>query len=266
MLIEPFAPDWMARLLDQAKSLPATHQLHLLIDGAFVPSLHEAIAASRKVMLFAELPGCSKEALGLSPFLTAFDPDDIALQRLLLRCSGWPMVSVIETSEGLHQLAHRMAAWCVIEADGQRFHLRFADTRRIPAICQTLGPSQRAQLLGPAVRWAYTSRDGQWRDMTLDSVDADRADLPVLSDQQFSLLVEDSRIDEMMALFSQRDTSSAKSASHRYAVLSLALEAASTSQLAEPDLLAWCEFLWLEGQAETASTVASKFVQWQLMH
>lgn len=265
MLIEPFVNGWMDALRVRAQELPTGQRLHMLIDGAFVPGLHRGIHPDRKVMLFASLPGCSEESLDLSSFLTPFDPEDPSTRRMLHRCSGWPMVSVIQTHEDMKQLAARMAAWTVIEADGQRFHLRFADTRRIPAFVQALEPGQRAQFLGPATSWACIIRSGVWQEIRLDGADADIATSPSLDARQFGLLVEDSRIDEMLALFMQRHPGPSMPAPQRYDVLSLALQVAKKEGLAEPAMLDWCEFAWREDKAETGSTLASRFAQWQAL-
>lgn len=263
MLIATFMAGWMEKLCARAQALAAGQRLHLLIDGAFVPGLHRGVHPDRKVMLFAALPGCSDEVLDLSSFLMPFDPDDPCAQRILQRCSGWPMVSVIQTHEDVKQLAARMAAWTVIEADKQRFHLRFADTRRIPAIVQALDPSQRAQLLGPATSWACTTRNGSWQAFQFDGADAEVAAFPALDTRQFAVLVEDSRIDEMQALFMRRHPRPFMPAWQGYDVLTLALQVAAASRLPEAALLDWCEFLWREGQVETSSTVADKLVNWQ---
>lgn len=264
MLIEPFVDGWMDELRVRARELPTGQQLHLLIDGAFVPGLHRGIPPDRKVMLFAALPGCSDEALDLSSFLTPFDPEDPSGRRMLDRCSGWPMVSVIQTHEDVRQLAARMAVWTVIEVDGQRFHLRFADTRRIPAIVHVLDQGQRAQLLGPATSWACIARSGAWQEIRLDGDGADLAESPSLDTRQFGLLVEDSRIDEMLALFMQRYTGPSVPALQGFEVLSLALQLAKKERLTETAMLDWCEFAWREGVAETRSTLESSFAQWQV--
>lgn len=253
----------MDELCARARDRATGQRLHLLFDGAFVPGLHRGILPDRKVMLFAALPGCSDEALDLSSFLMPFDPEDASARRILQRCSGWPMVSVIQTHEDLRQLAARMAAWTVVEADGQRFHLRFADTRRIPAIVQALDPGQRAQLLGPATSWTCVTRSGAWQEIRLDGADAEVAAFPALDARQFAMLVEDSRIDEMQALFMRRHPGPFMPAWQGYEMLTLALQVAEKARLKEPALLDWCEFLWPEGQIETPSTAADKFANWR---
>jgi len=263
MLIEPFVDGWMDALRVRAQELPTGQRLHLLIDGAFVPGLHRGIHSDRKIIFFASLPGCSEESLDLSLFLTPFDPEDPSTRRMLHRCSGWPMVSVIQTHEDMKQLAARMAAWTVIEADGQRFHLRFADTRRIPAIVQALEPGQRTQFLGPATSWACIIRSGVWQEIQLDGADADISAAPSLDARQFSLLVEDSRIDEMLALFMRRHTGPSLPALQGFEVMSLALQVAKKELLTEAATLDWCEFLWREGRAEATATAAARFAIWQ---
>lgn len=266
MLIDAFADDWWEYLCARVRELDGSEQLHLLIDGAFVPGLHAQVALDRKVLLFESLAACGDATRDASPFVTPFVSNDRAMRALLLRCDGWPMVSVIRTSEDLQSLGARLAAWCVVEADGQRFHLRLADTRRIPAIVHALHPDQRAQLLGPAVSWTYMTRHGQWHALPCDGVAAEPASSPSFDDQQFGMLVEDSRIDEMLALFARHDPHPPRwRSSQQHAAMSLALEAALGAQLSESELLGWCEFVWKEGQIDTSGSVADKFARWQAM-
>lgn len=263
MLIEPFVDGLIDALGVRARGLAAGQRLHLLIDGAFVPGIHQSIHADRKIMLFASLPGCSQQALDLSSFVMPFDPDDSPVLHMLQRCSGWPMLSVIQTQEDAATLAARMAAWTVIEADGQQFHLRFADTRRSPAIVGVLNPEQRAQFLGPATSWTCITRGGTWRTFGFDGADADVARFPSLDARQFGLLVEDSRIDEMLALFARRHLEPVMPAWQGHEVLSLALQMAARVRLTQAEILDWCEYLWNGGPINVPSHADAKFAEWR---
>lgn len=123
--------------------MQANTQPYLLIDGAFLPGLRRKLAALSPTLLFEFLPGCNDNTRDVSPLLLACMP---AALRWLERTSGWPMLSVIATRESQRQLAERLAAWCIIEADGQRFNFRFPDTRRLPAIFAALTSGQQAQM------------------------------------------------------------------------------------------------------------------------
>lgn len=263
MLIEPHVSGWMEMLCARSPAVADDEHLYLLVDGAFIPGIHRHIHPERKAMLFASLPGCSSEALDMSPFLTPWDAQNKNLRRLLERCSGWPMVSVIQTGEPLPKLAARLAAWSVVEADGQRFHLRYADTRRLPAIVEAMSGEQRAQMLGPAVNWAYSGRDGAWHQLRFDGADTDAAAHPSFDERQFGTLVEDSRVDEMLALFAQRDAGPPKPPLQSYQLVSQALAIASGASLPDAELLAWCEFVWHEGVTQPISTLPSRFAHWR---
>ena len=93
--------------------------------------------------------------------------------------------------------------------------------------------------------------------------DAPVAPFPALDARQFAMLVEDSRIDEMQALFMRRHPGPFMPAWHGYEMLTRSLQVAEKARLNEPALLDWCEFLWREGQIETPSTAADKFANWR---
>jgi hypothetical protein len=244
MLIDAFADEWLTDLLARSEGLPPLHRLYLLVDGAFVPGLHRLLAADLKALLFEPLPGCSTEAKDVSPFITPFAPHDKSLTAMLKRCNRWPMVSMIETSESLRELADRLAAWCVVEADGQRFNLRFPDTRRLPAIFKALNEQQRAQIAGPAVRWSYTRRDGRWGDLEIRSSSAGLAQDPVLDQSQFARLVDDSRVDELLSMLSYRGCEIKRHPSRSYELVNRALGTAARAGLGNDELVGWCEWFW----------------------
>lgn len=114
------------------------------------------------------------------------------------------MVSVIETRENKSELAERLAAWCVIEADGQRFTLRFPDTRRLPTIFSVLTHEQKGQMAGPAKRWSFVGRDGTWQQPPVVSAVCAVVDKPALDEWQFAKLVGDSESDEMLTMVVDR--------------------------------------------------------------
>ena len=106
-------------------------------------------------------------------------------------CSGWPMVSAIASTENLEQLGARLAAWCIIENDRQRFNFRFPDTRRVPGSFAALHQDQRAQLTGSMRFWSYIGRDGNWADLEVASLESAVAENPVRDDSQFGKIVGD---------------------------------------------------------------------------
>jgi hypothetical protein len=249
MLIDTFNENFLDELDRRAAELVAPNRLYLLIDGAFVPGLHKSLASELKSLLFASLPGCNAETADASPFLTPYTPQDKRMRRLLRRCSGWPMLSLIETPETLAQLSVRLAAWCVVEADGQRFNFRFPDTRRLPAIFQTLDPTQRTQFAGPATHWSYVGREGRWVELDVVGANAQVAGDPVLDDSQFAALVDDSRPDELLMVLSDRGFDMRGRPSLNHARIAAALRAALSAALANEDLVAWCA--WFRQHAES---------------
>jgi hypothetical protein len=263
MLIDAFKGDFFDELDTLSGQLSAWNGLYLLVDGAFVPGLHRTLTAESKSLLFASLPGCRDETADASPFLTPYVPRGKRLRSLLHRCSGWPMLSLIETPESLAQLTVRLSAWCVVEADDQRFNFRFPDTRRLPAIFRTLNPAQRTQFTGPAVRWIYINREGSWSELDVTGVIAEPATNPLLNGQQFAALVDDSRIDEVLVLLGDRGRAVGRHPSASHACVTDALRAAVLEELADEDVLDWCDWYWQHAETNTASPVQAAFQAWR---
>jgi hypothetical protein len=222
MLTAPCAAGWLEHLATLAhQAMQANTQPYLLIDGAFLPGLRRKLAALSPTLLFESLPGCNDNTRDVSPLLLAYTP---AAVRWLERTSGWPMLSVIATRESQRQLADRLAAWCIVEADGQRFNFRFPDTRRLPAIFAALTSGQQAQMTGPAASWSYIARDGNWRQLALPGIDSAIAERPtVLTGAQFASLVADSEADEVLSLLSGRGHEHAHDPYRAYCIVTQAL-------------------------------------------
>jgi hypothetical protein len=263
MFIDAYAANWFDELHARAEILPSSHHLYLLVDGAFVPGLHKLLGEECKALLFEALPGFNEAAKDVSPFLVPFDLADKDQASLLRRCSRWPMVSLIETSEALEKLRDRLAAWCVVEVDGQRFNFRFPDTRRIKAILQTLRPAQLAQLTGPAIRLSYVARDGSWAEIELSGGDAEIADQPVLDQQQFAKLVDDSRRDELLSIFQYRGHDVYRNPSRSFALVDLALGVATSDGSDSNDVGDWCEWFWRNDQLMDGFEARSLLSSWR---
>lgn len=263
MLIDTFDAAWLGELDARAAERAPHHHLYVLIDGVFVPGLHRKLADERKIILFASLPACTEETADASPFLTPFDPGDAGLKTLLRRCDRWPMVSVIETPESLQQLGRRLAAWCVVEADGQRFNFRFPDTRRLPAIFAALNPAQRERFAGLATRLAYMARDGRWRDLPVQASAAEIAVDPILDAHQFADLVADSLPDELMVMLNDRGHEVYRSPSRSHALLSSALRAAKEAAIGDEDVSSWCEWVWLQDRLCEGAALPSMLAEWR---
>jgi hypothetical protein len=171
MLTDPYNEQWLDRLNAPCEDAQLDRSLYLLVDGVFVPGLHRLIKAAlppsdAPTLLFEALPGCNDKTKDVSPFLIRYHPSNAELNALLGKCTGFPMISAIETVERQADLTERLAAWCVVHADGHRFNFRFPDTRRLPGIFRVLTPLQRSELAGPATRWSYVNRSDfgkSWR-------------------------------------------------------------------------------------------------------
>jgi hypothetical protein len=246
MLIDTFTPDWQDHLVQQHAALAAGRRLFLLLDGAFVPNLYREVqktltAPDDVALLFEQLPGCTDNTRSVSPFLVPYSGPLFLMTLALKKCNGWPMVSSIETTETMADLKERLAAWCVIENDGQRFNFRFPDTRRLPAIFDCLSAPQRSSLAGPAVRWSYIGRTGAWSELPLPQVTGDVADEPSLDDQQFAAMVRDSEVDETLVLMRDRGPLPTELLSAIYANVQAVLRVAALARLGQDLHLDWCK-------------------------
>lgn len=248
MLIAPYTDGWLARCDTLAReAAQANARLYLLLDSVFLPGLHRKLAGLSPALLFESLPGCTDATRDVSPLLLAYPGPGMSMAEAswLQRCSGWPMLSAIATRESQAELAARLAAWCIVEADGQRFNFRFPDTRRLPAIHAALTPVQQAQLAGPAVGWSYMARNGNWRQLPLPGLDSALAERPVaLSEQQFASLVSDSEADEILAMLHERGHDHSQDRHGAYLLVAQALAAIEGEPLDTYDKADWCE-RWL---------------------
>ena len=243
MLINPFQPEWQTDLHRFHATLPQGAGLILLIDSAFMPGISEQLNSERQpILLFELLPGCSSKGRNVSPCVLEFDPCNKSLVRLLARCSGWPMLSVLATYESVAQLAKRLAACCIIEVDGQNFNFRYPDTRRLPAIFETLTQQQRDELIGNAIGWHYISRDGSWCSLPLkpNSISLSVGNKIALDEHQFAHLLKDSEPDEMWVQLLDQGAQTHLLPSQRHALLSDALYVADKYRLDYMLKVAWC--------------------------
>lgn len=241
MLIDTYPPNWLQELEAAFHDRSEGANVHLLIDGAFVPGIHRKTGAGNPHMLFDGLPGFNETTRDVSPFVVVYEPDDKKLCSMLEDCSGWPMVSAITTVESATDLAKRLAAWCVVEADGQYLNFRFPDTRRLPKILAIFDAEQSAQFTGPATEWRYIGREGKWKTITLTPSEAARAIDPQLNVAQFGALLASSDVDVMLARVENigcRPKSRLRSMQHAIAESAMAIAVKNGVQ---DDMLSWCK-------------------------
>ncbi|MCX7279793.1 MAG: DUF4123 domain-containing protein [Burkholderiales bacterium] len=213
MLIDAFAATWLETLDKWAESLPIKENLYLLLDTAFVVGMHRPLAmsvAQTEVprLLFESLPGCSEAVRDVSPLLLRYSGQsskNLQLQKVLLRCNGWPMVHAIRTPENLQTLGQRLEQWCVVDADGQRFNFRYPDTRRLPGIFANLSIEQRGHFVGPASAWHIVGRNGRWQQLPgVPHVPPKKALDTRLTAAQFGAMVADGEADGILTILADR--------------------------------------------------------------
>jgi hypothetical protein len=267
-LIDEFDTGWLEQLDRWASGGDEGRQLYLLIDGAFAPGLWRAVVGTvgsdAVSLLFETLPACSDDMKDASPFVLRYAAGNRAVQNVLKKCSGWPMVSALESSESFGQIAARLAAWCVVENDGQRFNFRFPDTRRLPAIFNGLNLEQRNQLAGPAKSWRYIDRTGQWKSLDVTGLGSPVRDRPQkLDDHQFGGMVGDSEADEALSSLGYRGYQAPANPSRSFAVAVQAIAAANAQGLDRDLLLDWCAAcLDRDGHSDDEQTVLA-LAQWR---
>jgi len=250
MLIDAFASDWMDmpdRLTREAGDI------QLMLDGAFCAGLHRSIRACLRpeasvAFLFESLPSCNDESRDVSPFVFSHEPGNLRLARQLESCNGWPMVHCIRTTEATASLATRLGDWCAVDADGQRFNLRFPDTRRLSGICALLTDGQRHEMFGPATRWSYIGRDGRWADLDINrtrpghvEATSNRFGGPQFDAAQFASMVDDGEADALMFVLQERGTNWLGRHAQVYGVVASALALARQARLDPASTVEWCE-------------------------
>lgn len=269
MLIDEFKVGWLEHLDRWAGEQCDGRHLYLLIDGVFIPGLwrrfSSVLGANAVSLLFETLPGCSEDVKDASPILLRYYPGNHALQMLLNMCSGWPMVSALATSESLKLLAERLAAWCIVENDGQRFNFRYPDTRRLPEIFSVLTSQQRAELAGPATGWRFIDRTGRWNSLQMSGVDLPVRDRPQkLDDVQFGHMVSASDADEAIAQLNYRGFQTSGNPSQYHAIVTQALAAAAVQKLESDRHLDWCMACVAEGGYADDEKILFALGQWRV--
>ncbi|SMF12739.1 DUF4123 domain-containing protein [Pseudogulbenkiania subflava] len=175
---------------------------YLLLDGALKPNLLRQLNKSGLPWLsvFTQNQDDLADLMAVSPLLLEWTPPQWPVVCYLLAyCDGLPMVSVWHSPEPLPQLAARLQPWCVVNADGSFFNLRYPDTRRLYDLDGILDEEQRGQFFGPAWRCLLPSRDGTgWQALHMATVAGEFAEKVVLSTSQTSQLIRAAETDEIL--------------------------------------------------------------------
>lgn len=125
------------------------------------------------------------------------------LERLVKACDGLPVLSIVETEHSQEFLEEAFAALVIATTnDRQRFYCRFADTRVIPSLAQSLSKRQITAITSTIQRWHHVNRFG-----ILEQALCAEKDQPVvapvplaLNTQQFAQMLEDSEPDNIFGL------------------------------------------------------------------
>jgi len=167
----------------------------LLMDAAIWnahPRFDDLVRTPQANALYGDLP--SPEAARLGPWLL----DAEAAEAILADdedAPGLPWrygVSRLTTEGNLASLVQHLEGQRSLGmADGQRYYLRFADTRALATLERVLTPAQVLQLKGPVTTWRYTDRFGQASEFGAGvPAQAGRQDMLVLADEQAAQLLE----------------------------------------------------------------------------
>jgi len=261
-MIDKHSPGWIDGFLHDGPLAPSQSSANLrpyiLIDCAFMPDCHRTIskhaAAGRWISLYRDTSGASQEVIENSPILLDTEGmDETPVRSLLSRTDGLPMLSVIRSPEPLEVLHERLSPWCIVDADGQFYVLRFPDTRRLPDVWSVLSDMQRTQFAGPGVEWHYRGRDAAWQVLRTPADVPPEACKPCrhprLDGDQCAALIGASEPDEIIAnalRFSpQLRAQHLPSALH--ALASRALAVADAMKTSAPEQRArLCELFWNE--------------------
>jgi hypothetical protein len=166
----------------------------VLIDAAIWQSFpkFDAIARAKSATpLYADLPGARASRLG--PWVLLADEFNACVTGEESCELPWRYgMSRLVTDATLASLtAHLESQRGIAMVEGDRYYLRFADTRAMSALARVLMPEQVQQLKGPVAHWRYRDRFGQESEFGAGMpADERRHAVIVLSDAQSALLLE----------------------------------------------------------------------------
>lgn len=190
----------------------------------------------------------------VSPHLIELPSDPTArmqsLSTLLRLANGKPMLSLLLSALDLESLKAHFAPFLHAETeDGQRFILRFGDTRILPALTSILDSEQRATLLGPIAHWWVINRMGQLSTLplrheeTCEASATTSSSVLMLSTRQFSFLLDaaepDAIIDQLQLIVPEQCAARQPGDLHRF--IDEQLQHATRLGVARtPDRIAYC--------------------------
>lgn len=188
--------------IDQLGALPLAY----LMDAGALSSSELALLRQRDDVqwIYDHVGDPQAEALG--PVLAAPAP---TVQDLVEQVSRDPertwSVGSLFADVCLKQLAQHLRSLRYVHTrDGQRYYWRFADSRCLTALWQTMSASQQTRAQGPIQRWQYVDRDGSHQQLALSPTTSGHVDRVaggalVLSDQQLARLLDTVWPDQLLA-------------------------------------------------------------------
>lgn len=207
----PELQEQLTRAIDEALRAQSFLYAYALMDSAFSET---CVARYRKMHVDANLVSLyhRTELEGLadmSPFLVQLPAEPAlraqSLATLLRIANGKPMLSFLVSALDLEFLkAHFSSVLQAETEDGQRFVLRFADTRILPVLATTLDKTQQSALFWPMARWWIINRTGELAALPLphEGVQQQSATAPYsvlpLSAQQYSSLIDAAEADAII--------------------------------------------------------------------
>jgi hypothetical protein len=166
----------------------------VLLDAAIwreAPQFDALTRTTNAVPLYADLP--SENASRLGPWLFEADAFNSCVPCDQPSELPWRYgVSRLVTDATLASLTvHLESQRSIAMAEGDRYYLRYADTRALGALARVLTPEQTRQLKGPVAHWHYLDRFGEAREFGA-GVPANEHRHPMigLSDEQSARLLE----------------------------------------------------------------------------
>jgi hypothetical protein len=168
-----------------------------LLDGsALAPSELDGLTQARRVhWLYDHVADDQARVVGPVLVERGTSSDELAERLQADEARAWAIAS-LHTQADFDALVRHLAALRYLHTrDGQRYYLRYADSRCLTALWPTLMASQQRALLGPIHRWHYSDRQLHGQSIEFDqeaSADvAGRSCLPMrLSDQQLGSLLQ----------------------------------------------------------------------------
>lgn len=152
-----------------------------------------------------------EQATSVGPVLVApcVAADQLAALLLADDARAWAVATIHAQADFGTLEQHLVAVRYLHTQDGQRYYLRYADSRCLVALWSVLSPSQQGALLGPIQHWAYTDRQAQPQAISLGHEAAKAAfnRFPAqlrLNNQQLDGLLERTWPDQMLYSVAER--------------------------------------------------------------